>query len=71
MSSQKKVTSCYSGADLRRFLFEQLTEKEESEIQGHIDSCSDCQCMLEREAAEQAMWDGLRGLETPPADSIP
>lgn len=68
MSSQKQST-CYTGADLRRFLYEQLTESEESEIQSHIDGCSSCQHALEREAAEQAMWDGLRGLETPTEDS--
>ena len=68
MSSQKQTT-CYPGADLRRFLFEQLNESEESEIQRHIDGCSRCRIVLEREAAEQAMWDGLRGLETPATDA--
>lgn len=67
MSSQKQ-TSCYSGADLRRFLYEQLSESEESEIQSHIDRCGSCQSAMEREAAEQAMWDGLRGLDSPQAD---
>jgi eukaryotic-like serine/threonine-protein kinase len=47
-------------ARLRLLLDENLEEKQQVEVVSHLDDCVDCQHTLERIAADQRWWDGLR-----------
>jgi serine/threonine-protein kinase len=47
-------------ARLRLLLDESLEEKQQAEVVSHLDDCVDCQHALERIAADQRWWDGLR-----------
>ena len=51
---------CSDTTRLQRYLNEELSEHEEAQVQEHINSCADCQASLEKVAASQSVWDGLR-----------
>lgn len=55
---QNKV--CSDTIHLQRYLDEELDESEEAEVRQHIGSCPECRRTLEKAAADESIWNGLR-----------
>lgn len=60
--SKPKIEICHDPTYLQRYLEEELDESQEQAVREHIDSCQDCQSRLEKIAANQSMWDGIRDM---------
>ena len=63
--SQSKLQTCVDEQCLQRYLREELGEREDQQIRQHIGQCDQCRQSLQRLAADDAMWDGLRDLDAP------
>ncbi|MFK7820218.1 MAG: protein kinase [Planctomycetaceae bacterium] len=58
--SKSQNQTCSNRVHLERYLNEELSEPEETEVQQHISSCPDCQQAMEKLAGDKSIWDGLR-----------
>ena len=71
-----RTFQCDSGR-LKSFLDDDLSDHEQARFSDHLESCSDCQRMLERLAAGSELWADLRqltpraGNQTGPGGSVP
>jgi serine/threonine protein kinase len=54
-------TSCPAAADLKRLLDGNLPDAEQTGVSGHLDSCPDCQQLLQELAADHGAWDAVAG----------
>jgi eukaryotic-like serine/threonine-protein kinase len=58
---QRRMNGCDANR-LRLLLEENLEDPQQAEVVRHLDNCVDCQHTLEKLAADQRWWDGLRDM---------